>query len=194
MAEHEKKEKQENKKNEPDSENKETVTEEEGKEENTVEKAEDTAKSEPDEKDKTIEALKDKILRISAEYDNFRKRTKREKDALYGDAKADTVAAFLPLLDNIEKAVKTMPEAKEKEWQAVSDGVALIKKQFEETLKKLGVNEINAVGEAFDPELHNAVMHVEDSEAGEGIVVEEFQRGFKINDKVVRHSVVKVAN
>lgn len=191
MAEHEKKE---NKKNEPDSENKETVTEEQGKEENTVEKAEDTAKSEPDEKDKTIEALKDKILRISAEYDNFRKRTKREKDALYGDAKADTVAAFLPLLDNIEKAVKTMPEAKEKEWQAVSDGVALIKKQFEETLKKLGVNEINAVGEAFDPELHNAVMHVEDSEAGEGIVVEEFQRGFKINDKVVRHSVVKVAN
>lgn len=194
MAEHEKKEKQENKKNEPDSENKETVTEEQGKEENTVEKAEDTAKSEPDEKDKTIEALKDKILRISAEYDNFRKRTKREKDALYGDAKADTVAAFLPLLDNIEKAVKTMPEAKEKEWQAVSDGVALIKKQFEETLKKLGVNEINAVGEAFDPELHNAVMHVEDSEAGEGIVVEEFQRGFKMNDKVVRHSVVKVAN
>ncbi len=185
MAEQEKKEKQENK---------ETVTEEQGKEENTVEEAEDTVKSEPDEKDKTIEALKDKILRISAEYDNFRKRTKREKEALYGDAKADTVAAFLPLLDNIEKAVKAMPEAKEKEWQAVSEGVALIKKQFEETLKKLGVNEINAVGEAFDPELHNAVMHVEDSEAGEGIVVEEFQRGFKMNDKVVRHSVVKVAN
>lgn len=158
------------------------------------EKAEDASAGEADDKDKTIEALKDKILRISAEYDNFRKRTQREKDALYGDAKADTIAQFLPLLDNIEKAVKTMPEAKEKEWQSVSEGVALIKKQFEDTLKKLGVDEITALGEVFDPELHNAVMHVEDAEVGEGIVVEEFQKGFKINDKVVRHSVVKVAN
>lgn len=194
MAEHKNKEKDVKEKPEVGSEDtKEEVTEG-AAEEKAEEKALDAPKNEPDEKDKTIEALKDKILRISAEYDNFRKRTQREKDALYGDAKADTVAQFLPLLDNIEKAVKTMPEAKEKEWQAVSDGVALIKKQFEETLKKLGVNEINALGETFDPELHNAVMHVEDSEVGEGIVVEEFQKGFKINDKVVRHSVVKVAN
>lgn len=87
-----------------------------------------------------------------------------------------------------------MPEVTEGEWKAVSDGVALIKKQLEEILKKLGVTEIPALGEQFDPELHNAVMHVEDSEKGENTVVEEFQKGFKIDDRVVRHSVVKVAN
>lgn len=182
MAEKEKK-----KKAEKEEAVKQTVKEE------TAEPKEAGAK-EPDERDEMIDSLKDKILRISAEYDNYRKRTQKEKDSLYSVAKADTVAAFLPLLDNIEKAVKTMPEVTEGEWKAVSDGVALIKKQLEEILKKLGVTEIPALGEQFDPELHNAVMHVEDSEKGENTVVEEFQKGFKIDDRVVRHSVVKVAN
>ncbi len=139
-------------------------------------------------------ALKDKILRISAEYDNYRKRTQKEKEALYANAKADTVAAFLPLLDNMEKAVSTLPEVSEGEWKAVSDGITLIKKQLEEILAKLGVTEIEALGKQFDPELHNAVMHIEDEDKEENIVVEEFQKGFKIDDRVVRHSVVKVAN
>lgn len=141
-----------------------------------------------------IAALKDKMLRISAEYDNYRKRTQKEKEALYANAKADTVAAFLPLLDNMEKAVSTLPEASEGEWKAVSDGITLIKKQLEEILGKLGVTEIEALGKQFDPELHNAVMHIEDEDKEENIVVEEFQKGFKIDDRVVRHSVVKVAN
>lgn len=183
MAEKEKKQK---------AEQEEAVKEETAKEEAVPESDKEAEK--PDERDEMIASLKDKILRISAEYDNYRKRTQKEKDSLYAMAKADTVAAFLPLLDNIEKAVKTMPEATEGEWKAVSDGVALIKKQLEEILKKLGVTEIPALGEQFDPELHNAVMHVEDEEQGENTVVEEFQRGFKIDDRVVRHSVVKVAN
>lgn len=171
---------------------KKAESEETVKEEAVKEEAAEAEK--PDERDEMIASLKDKVLRISAEYDNYRKRTQKEKDSLYSMAKADTVAAFLPLLDNIEKAVKTMPEATEGEWKAVSDGVALIKKQLEEILKKLGVTEIPALGEQFDPELHNAVMHVEDEETGENTVIEEFQKGFKIDDRVVRHSVVKVAN
>lgn len=148
----------------------------------------------PTEAEAETAALKDKILRISAEYDNFRKRTEKEKAGLYSMAKADTVSAFLPLLDNIEKAVVNMPEATEGEWKAVAEGISLIKKQLEEILTKLGVTEIEALGKAFDPELHNAVMHVEDEEAGDSVVVEEFQKGFKIEDRVIRHSVVKVAN
>lgn len=173
--------------------NEENITEENIPEEAETKEAEETA-SEIDERDSELAALKDKILRISAEYDNFRKRTEKEKSALYSLAKADTVSAFLPLSDNIEKAVINMPEATEGEWKAVAEGIALIKKQLEEILKKLGVTEIEALGKEFDPELHNAVMHTEDEEAGENTVVEEFQKGFKIEDRVIRHSVVKVAN
>lgn len=162
----------------------------ETKEDITEEKNEEAE----NEKDKAVLELQDKLLRLTAEYDNYRKRTQKEKDSIYLNAKADTVGEFLTLMDNIEKAVSLKPEKCEGEWKAFSAGVDLMKKQMDEILKSLGVNEISALGETFDPELHNAVMHIEDEESGEGVVVEEFQKGYKIGDRVIRHSVVKVAN
>lgn len=162
----------------------EEVTEEPGKE--PVET--------PAVEDPVIGELKDKLLRLTAEYDNYRKRTTREKEMLYESAKADTVAAFLPLFDNIEKAIAAKPENADGVWKAFSDGVDLMKKQMADILDKLGAEAIDAVGEAFDPELHNAVMHIDDDTFGENVVAEEFQKGFKLGDRVIRHSVVKVAN
>lgn len=156
--------------------------------------AEEVTEEAVDENEKKIAELSDKILRITAEYENYRKRTAREKESLYEMAKADTVAAFLPLFDNIEKAIKVKPNDASGEWKAFSEGVDLMKKQMADILNSLGVTAIDAVGEEFNPELHNAVMHVEDEEAGEGVIVEEFQKGFKSGDRVIRHSVVKVAN
>ena len=146
------------------------------------------------EDEKKIAELTDKILRITAEYENYRKRTQKEKESLYEMAKADTIAAFLPLFDNIEKAIKVKPADASGEWKAFSEGVDLMKKQMADILTNLGATAIDAVGEEFNPELHNAVMHVDDENAGENVIVEEFQKGFKISDRVIRHSVVKVAN
>ncbi len=163
-------------------------------EEEIKEVSEEATEEATDEKDKAISELQDKLLRLTAEYDNYRKRTQKEKDGIYLNAKADTVGEFLTLMDNIEKAVSLKPQQCEGEWKAFSAGVDLMKKQMDEILKSLGVGEISALGETFDPELHNAVMHVEDDQVGESVVVEEFQKGFKIGDRVIRHSVVKVAN
>ena len=134
-------------------------------------------------------ALTDKYLRICAEYDNFRKRTQKEKENLYGDIRANVITSFLPVYDNLARAL-----AAETEDEAYRKGVEMIMNQFNATLEKLGVSEIKAVGEKFDPALHNAVMHVDDEKKGENEVVEEFQKGFKIGDKVIRFSMVKVAN
>ena len=131
----------------------------------------------------------DKYLRICAEYDNFRKRTQKEKDNLYGDIRANVITSFLPVYDNLVRAL-----AAETQDEAYRKGVEMIMNQFNTTLEKLGVTEIKAVGEKFDPTLHNAVMHVDDESKGENEIVEEFQKGFKIGDKVVRFSMVKVAN
>lgn len=165
--------------------------EKEAVEEVTEEAAEEVVASE---EEKKIAELSDKILRITAEYENYRKRTQKEKESLYEMAKADTIAAFLPLFDNIEKAIKVKPQDASGEWKAFSEGVDLMKKQMADILTNLGATAIDAVGEEFNPEWHNAVMHVEDDSVGEGVIVEEFQKGFKIGDRVIRHSVVKVAN
>ena len=133
--------------------------------------------------------LNDKYLRICAEYDNFRRRSQKEKDDLYGDIKADTVQKFLPVYDNLERALKQGTED-----EAYRKGVEMIMTQFESTLEKLGVTAIECLGEKFDPELHNAVMHVDDEEKGENEIVEVFQKGFKLGDKVIRFAMVKVAN
>lgn len=151
------------------------------------------AENAPAPQEEKLAQLNDKLLRITAEYENYRKRTQREKETLYEAAKADTIAAFLPLFDNIEKAVALKPTG-DGEWKAFSEGVDLMRKQLADILTGLGVEAIDALGEVFDPELHNAVMHVEDEASGEGVVVEEFQKGFRLNDRVIRHSVVKVAN
>ncbi len=163
---------------------------EETLEENNEAQEKETSETE----DKKTEELNDKLLRLSAEYENYRKRTTKEKEALYENAKGNTVAAFLPLFDNIEKAIKLKPQDQSGEWKAFSEGVDLMKKQMVEILDSLGVTAIDALGEEFNPEWHNAVMHVEDDSVGEGIITEEFQKGFKLGDKVIRHSVVKVAN
>ena len=133
--------------------------------------------------------LNDKFLRICAEYDNFRKRSQKEKDALYGDVKANTVTQFLPVYDNLERALKQNTED-----EAYKKGVEMIMTQFCSTLEKLGVTEIECLGEKFDPAMHNAVMHVDDEDKGENEIVEVFQKGFKLGDKVIRFAMVKVAN
>ncbi len=136
-----------------------------------------------------LAAANDRYLRICAEYDNFRRRSQKEKDGLYTDIKADTVQKFLPVYDNLERALKQGTED-----EAYRKGVEMIMQQFESTLEKLGVTAIESLGQTFDPSLHNAVMHVDDEEKGENEIVEVFQQGFKLGDKVIRFAMVKVAN
>ena len=135
--------------------------------------------------------LNDKYMRLLAEFDNFKKRTQKEKIQIYTDAAADVVEAVLPVFDNLQRAISSEIEGDAK---TVLDGVKLIEKQFEDALKNIGVAQINAVGEQFDPEMHNAVMHIDDESFGDNIVVEEFAKGYKYKEKVIRHSMVKVAN
>ena len=151
------------------------------------EEKKEEAKAEPAKEELAL--LTDKYLRICAEYDNFRKRTQKEKESLYGDIRANVISSFLPVYDNLVRAL-----AAETQDEAYRKGVEMIMNQFNSTLEKLGASEIKAVGEKFDPSLHNAVMHVEDETKGENEIVEEFQKGFKIGDKVIRFSMVKVAN
>lgn len=136
-----------------------------------------------------MDALNDKYLRICAEYDNFRKRSQKEKDSLYGDVKAETLKKFLPVYDNLVRAL-----AQSTEDEAYRRGVEMIMNQFNVTMEKLGVTEIECLGKKFDPVFHNAVMHVEDEEKGENEIVEVFQKGFMMGDKVIRFAMVKVAN
>ena len=131
----------------------------------------------------------DKYLRLAAEYDNFRRRTQKEKDNRYNDGKTDTLIKFLPVYDNLVRALNTPTED-----EAYRKGVEMIMTQFESTMEKLGIEKIESLGKTFDPAVHNAVMHVDDEEKGENEVVEVFQEGFKIGDKVVRFAMVKVAN
>ncbi len=134
----------------------------------------------------------DKLQRTVAEFDNFKKRSVKEKEALYIDAVCDVVSAFLPVIDNVERALKAISE--DSTAQTLKDGVEMVFKQFGDALKNIGVEEIKALNEPFDPMLHNAVMHVEDEALGHSIVTEEFQKGYIYKDKVIRYSMVKVAN
>ena len=143
-----------------------------------------------------LEALKDqnaqqedKYLRLAAEYDNYRKRTAKEKESIWTDAKAETAAAFLPVYDNLERALK-----QETADEAYKKGVEMTMNQLKEVFAKLGITEIDALGKPFDPNLHNAIMHVEDESFGENTVAEVFQAGFMLGEKVIRFAMVKVAN
>ena len=131
----------------------------------------------------------DKFLRLAAEYDNYRKRSQKEKESAWADARAETVLAFLPVYDNLERALK-----QETADDAYKKGVEMTMTGLKEILSKQGVEEIPALGETFDPNLHNAVMHVEDEDAGENTIVEVFQTGFQSGGKVIRFAMVKVAN
>ena len=156
----------------------------------------DTAESEkpakPDKKDKQIGELNDKYRRLFAEFDNYRKRTEVEKTGMFGEGEKTVLLKVLPLIDNFERALQNVPE--EEKDSAFVDGIEKIYRSFLDLMKGLGVEPIEAVGKEFDANLHNAVMHVEDEEAGENTVVEEFQKGYMFRDKVLRYSMVKVAN
>ena len=137
------------------------------------------------------EELKERYARVAAEYDNYRKRTAKEMDNRYEDAKCDVWKNILPIVDDFERAAQAeiLPEC-----QSYKDGIELIYKKLMDTMVSSGIEEIKALKEPFNPELHNAVMHIDSEEAGENEVVEVFMKGYKIGDKVIRHSMVKVAN
>ena len=139
--------------------------------------------------DEKLAQAEEKYLRLAAEYDNYRKRTAKEKESAWTNAKAQTVAAFLPVYDNLDRALK-----QETADEAYKKGVEMTMNQLKSVLEKLGITEIDALGKPFDPALHNAVMHVEDENFGENTVAEVFQAGFMLGEKVIRFAMVKVAN
>ncbi len=153
----------------------------------TAEEAEEPAKEDPAAKE--LEELKDKYMRLAAEYDNFRKRTAKEKENTYGDAYASAVNNFLPVYDNLERAA-----AESCGDEAYKKGVELILKQLGDIFEKLEIKEVPGVGEPFSPDYHHAVMHIEDESLGENTVAEVFQKGFTYKDRVLRFAMVKVAN
>jgi len=136
-----------------------------------------------------LSALNDKYLRILAEYDNFRKRSQKEKDSIYPRAVADTVEKFLPILDNFDRAME-VPSSDE----TFRKGVEMIQQAFLSTLSGLGVEAIGAEGESFDPQLHNAVMHIDDENYGENVIVKVLQKGYRLGERVIRYAMVQVAN
>ncbi len=189
----------ENEKTVDTPENEEVVTEE-IKETEAEEQAEDKktsdkkklkkAEAELEKKEAELLEANDKYMRLFAEYDNFRKRTAKEKEGIYADAYIDALTQILPVLDNLERAAAF----ENADADALRKGLELTLKSFSETLEKMGVHEIEALGKTFDPNVHNAVMHVDDDSFGESEVVEVFAKGYARGDKVLRHSMVKVAN
>ena len=149
-------------------------------------------KPKKDKKDEQIEELTDKLKRQMAEFDNYRKRTEKEKSGMYEIGAKDVIEKILPVIDNFERGLAAVPE--EQKEDSFVTGMEMIYKQMMTTLEGIGVKPIEAVGQEFNPDLHNAVMHIEDEELGENIVAEEFQKGYTYRDNVVRYSMVKVAN
>ena len=187
------------------AEKEENVSKEEDSKEETSEGTEEKEESEDssgkklfgkknkkDKKDEKIEELTDKLTRQMAEFDNFRKRTEKEKSQMYEIGAKDIIDKILPIVDNFERGLGAVTE-EEKEDPFVQ-GMEKVYKQLMTTLDGIGVKPIEAVGKEFNPDFHNAVMHVEDEELGENIIAEEFQKGYMYHDSVVRHSMVKVAN
>ena len=157
--------------------------------ENEAKEAKDAKK---DPKDAQIEEIQDRLKRQMAEFDNFRKRTEKEKAAMYEIGAKDIIEKILPVLDNFERGLAAVPE--DEKGSSFAEGIEKIYKQFVKTLEDAGVESIEAVGKQFDPNLHNAVMHVEDEKYGENEIAMELQKGYKYRGSVVRHSMVQVAN
>ena len=165
----------------------------EGKEDSKAEKKKFFGKkNKKDKKDEKIDELTDRLTRQMAEFDNFRKRTEKEKSQMYEIGAKDIIEKILPIVDNFERGLASMPE--EEKATPFAEGMEKIYKQLMTTLESIDVKPIEAVGKEFNPDFHNAVMHVEDEELDENIIVEEFQKGYTYRDSVVRHSMVKVAN
>ena len=165
---------------------------EDGAEEKGSEKKGFFGKKKKDKKDEKIEELTDMVKRQMAEFDNFRKRTEKEKASMYEIGARGIVEKILPIVDSFERGLAAVPE--DEKDSPFADGMEKIYRQLMTAFEQMGVKAIEAVGQEFNPDFHNAVMHVEDEEAGENIVVEEFQKGYTYKDHVIRHSMVKVAN
>ena len=181
---------------EAEAEETEETSEEAGSEEAKEDAEKKTGKKlfgkKKDKKDEKIEELTDKLTRQMAEFDNFRKRTEKEKSQMYEVGAKDIIEKILPVVDNFERGLDSVPE--EEKNAPFVEGMEKIYKQLMTTLESVGVKPIEAVGQEFNPDFHNAVMHVEDEELGENIIAEEFQKGYMYRESVVRHSMVKVAN
>ncbi|MBQ7653592.1 MAG: nucleotide exchange factor GrpE [Clostridia bacterium] len=169
------------KKEEPQTEKEETKVQQE---------QEQTEASETDALKKELEQKNDQLLRLAAEYDNFRKRSQREKDAIYSDVKMKVLGDILPVIDNFERAADTSGD----DIESFKKGFEMIHGQLGDVLKKHSVEAFGEVGESFDPNLHNAVMHIENEELGENVISRVFSKGYKIGDKVIRPATVQVAN
>ena len=177
---------------------KETAVNDESNKEENVEASEGSENTEEDELDmikkqnkklqEELDATKDSLLRLRAEYDNYRKRTIKEKEGIYSDAYVDVIKEILPVIDNLERAI-----AADGSLEDLKKGVEMTMKGCQDAFAKLGIEEIDASGE-FDPNFHNAVMHVEDENLDKNVVAEVFQKGYKKDDKIIRHTMVKVAN
>lgn len=178
------------------TENTENTEAAEDAESSTAENSETAEAEETSELDKLkakLASYEDRYYRLAAEYDNYKKRTQREKDARYADALIDAAAGLLPVVDNLERAAQV--EVTSEDAKKVLEGVSMVIKQINEAFSKMNITPIDALGKEFDPELHNAVMHTENDELGENIVAEELMKGYIYkNERVVRHSMVKVAN
>ncbi len=162
--------------NDQDEQHEEKETNEENEVKNLEKKCDDYAK---------------KMQKVAADFENYKKRVLKEKQTTYADALIEAVEAFLPLMDNFERALKVSSDCEKDPFR---EGIEMLFKQFEEAFFKLGVKEIKSLGETFDPQLHNAVMHIEDESFSDGEIIEELQKGYLLGDKVIRHSMVKVAN
>lgn len=156
---------------------------------NNEEKLENNVAQEVEKDNSEYEELNDRYKRLFAEFENYKKRSQKEKEGIYGMITGDVVSSMLPVMDNLEKAATAKTED-----TAYQDGVKLVARQFSEALKSLGLEEIETIGQRFDPEFHEAVSHIEDETKGEQEIVQEYRKGYKIGNKVVRHSMVIVAN
>jgi len=175
-----------------DGEDPDSANEEAGDASKTEKKKLFGKKNKKDKKDEKIDELTDRLTRQMAEFDNFRKRTEKEKAQMYEIGAKDIIEKILPVVDNFERGLSSVTE--EEKATPFAEGMEKIYKQLMTTLEAIGVKPIEAVGKEFDPDFHNAVMHVEDEGFGENIIAEEFQKGYTYRDSVVRHSMVKVAN
>ena len=171
--------------------NNDNAVEDSGTEENSEDNELNIVKTLKEENEKLkeeLDAAKDRLLRLTAEYDNYRKRTVKEKEGIYSDAYVDVLKEIIPIIDNLERAI-----AADGSLEDLKKGIEMTMKGCQDSFAKLGVQEIDTSGE-FDPNLHNAVMHIEDENLGKNVIAEVFQKGYKKEDKVIRHTMVKVAN
>lgn len=179
-----------------ETEEKDTEETAEETEESSKEDSDDNKKGffkkKKDKKDEKIEELNDKYTRLFAEFDNFRKRSEKEKTAMFEVGAKSIIEKILPIIDSFERGLATVPE--EEKGSGFAEGMDKVYKQLVTSLEEAGVKQIEALGQEFDPNLHNAVMHIEDESFGENVVAEEFQKGYMYRENVVRHSMVKVAN